>query len=325
MNRDNTLDLLKGFAIFLVVLGHISVVTSLENLIYSFHMSLFMFISGCTFWYSYKKSEKTISYILNRFISLIIPYIVWGFFYYWFYNNKNFLLIDFIKNPIDSTFFDRLWFLPTLFIIIVIATFGMGFTKQIEGWKKVLIQIVVYCFGISSLALLFKFTDAKLFRQSIIYILPFFLGHFFMQYGAFKRCCTNQFVLTSCILLFVLCFSFYSVNDKSSISLASRLICGIAFVIPLYVFVNHNNELCYKSVWGGRIAMLGKNTIAVYTMQEFFRPLFNSSIQNIFYDTILKVLSAIVICVITVFIKQFIEMISPVLSFVMFGTKLKRK
>ena len=76
---------------------------------------------------------------------------------------------------------------------------------------------------------------------------------------------------------------------------------------------------------GGRIAMLGKNTIAVYTMQEFFRPLFNSSIQNIFYDTILKVLSAIVICVITVFIKQFIEMISPVLSFVMFGTKLKRK
>ena len=49
--RDNTLDLLKGFAIILVVLGHINVVTPVENFIYSFHMSLFMFISGCTFFY----------------------------------------------------------------------------------------------------------------------------------------------------------------------------------------------------------------------------------------------------------------------------------
>ena len=70
---------------------------------------------------------------------------------------------------------------------------------------------------------------------------------------------------------------------------------------------------------------MGKNTMAVYVMQEFFRPLFENSLQNIFYDTILKVLSAIIICVITVFIKQFIETISPILSFFMFGTKLKLK
>lgn len=324
-NRDNTLDLLKGFAIFLVVLGHINVVTPVENLIYSFHMSLFMFISGCTFWYSYKKSEKAVSYIFNRFLSLIIPYIAWSFFYYWFYNNNNFVAVDFIKYPINLSFFDRLWFLPTLFSIIVIATISMSMTKHIEGRRRVFLQVVLCCFGFCILEFFYTITNIKLFRQGIIYILPFYFGLFFMQYPAFKRFCTKPFFLISFILLFVLCFPFYSVDDKSVISLVSRFICGIAIVIPLYKFVNHKNELYYNNVWCEAIATLGKNTIAVYTMQEFFRPLFYNTLPNIFYDTILKVLSAILICVITVFIKIFIETISPVLSFIMFGTKIKRQ
>ncbi len=321
--RDTTLDLLKGFAIFLVVLGHINVAAPIENFIYSFHMSLFMFISGCTFWYSYKKSENQTIYLATRFLSLIIPYIVWGLFYYWFYFNKNFNFVDFIKYPLTSEFFNKLWFLPTLFCIIVLAVTCMAVTKHIEGWKKVFLQIVVCFFGICLLAVLFKFTGIKLFRQSIIYTLPFFVGFFVFQYDVFKRFCENPIVLTFCFLIFIICLSFYSVDDKSAISLASRLFGGIAFVIPLYVFVNHNSKLYYNDVWG-RIRMLGKNTIAVYVMQEFFRPLFINSLQNIFYDTLLKVLSAIIICLITVFIKQFIETISPVLSFFMFGTKLKR-
>ena len=249
--RDNTLDLLKGFAIFLVVLGHINVATQVENFIYSFHMSLFMFISGCTFWYSYKKSENAIAYIWTRFLALIIPYIMWGFFYYWFYSNNKFVVVDFINYPFSSSFFDRLWFLPTLYIIIVIATIAMAVTKQSEGVKRVFLQVVLYSFGICLLALFYKLTNIKLFRQSIIYTLPFFVGLFFMQYDSFKQFCTKQFFFLLCILLFVLCFSFYSVDDKSAISLASRLICGISSVIPLYVCVNHNNKLYYNSVWGG--------------------------------------------------------------------------
>ena len=323
MERDNSLDLLKGIAIFLVVLGHLNVATPIENFIYSFHMSLFMFISGCTFWYSYKKSEKAISYVLKRFHSLIIPYIVWGFFYYWFYFNNNFNLFDFINYPFSSDFFNKLWFLPTLFCIIVVAVACMVVTKHIEGWKKTFLQIVVYCFGICFFVVFSKLTDVKLFRQCIIYSLPFFIGLFMFQYETFKRFCIKPIVLTGCFVIFVICLSFYSIEDKSVVSLTSRLICGITFVIPLYIFVN-NNELYYNSVWIRCIRILGKNTIGIYAMQEFFRPLFANSLPNAFYDTLLKSLSAIIICIIIVFIKKFVETISPVLSFLMFGTKLKR-
>ena len=246
--RDNTLDLLKGVAIFLVVLGHINVATPVKNFIYSFHMSLFMFISGCTFWYSFKKSEKSISYLLTRFLSLIIPYMIWGLIYYWFYFNKNFNLVDFIKYPLTSEFFNKLWFLPTLFCIIVVAVACMVVTKHIGGWKKTFRQILVYCFGSFFLAVLFRLTGIKLFRQSIIYILPFFVGFFVFQYDTLKRFYIKPIVLLFCFIIFLISLSFYSVDDKSVVSLASRLIGGIVFVIPLYVFVNHNNEFYYNSV-----------------------------------------------------------------------------
>lgn len=51
--RDQTIDFLKGIAIYLVVLGHINVARPVENVIYSFHMSLFMSLSGCVFFHSF--------------------------------------------------------------------------------------------------------------------------------------------------------------------------------------------------------------------------------------------------------------------------------
>lgn len=146
-----------------------------------------------------------------------------------------------------------------------------------------------------------------------------------MQYETFNRFCMNSLFLTICFGIFIICLSFYAVDDKSTVSLAARFICGITFVFPIYKYVKCKSERYYDNVLGSYIAFLGKNTIAIYAMQEFFRPLFENSFQNIFYDTILKVLSAIIICVITVLIKLFIESISPVLSFLMFGTKLIRK
>ena len=42
-------DLLKGVGILLVILGHIEIPHSLKTVIYSFHMPLFFFVSGCFF------------------------------------------------------------------------------------------------------------------------------------------------------------------------------------------------------------------------------------------------------------------------------------
>lgn len=62
--RIDYLDAMRGFAILLVVVGHLvqrntQLETShpLYNLIYSFHMPLFFFICGCSQWLSCKKQS----------------------------------------------------------------------------------------------------------------------------------------------------------------------------------------------------------------------------------------------------------------------------
>ena len=55
--RDETVDILKGFAIFCVVLGHLKPISQITNFIYSFHMPLFIFLSGITFWFSFERKR----------------------------------------------------------------------------------------------------------------------------------------------------------------------------------------------------------------------------------------------------------------------------
>lgn len=47
-NRIVSFDILKGGGILLVILGHIQIPYMLKTVIYSFHMPLFFFVSGCS-------------------------------------------------------------------------------------------------------------------------------------------------------------------------------------------------------------------------------------------------------------------------------------
>jgi fucose 4-O-acetylase-like acetyltransferase len=117
MGRDPIIDAMKGFGIILVVVGHSiqSNVADFDNnilfrLVYSFHMPLFMFLSG----YIIKKPDY---YSLKaKFLRLIIPFIVWYLLSYLL--NRAYLTIDFwdfiirwLKSPDYG-----LWFLLVLFV-----------------------------------------------------------------------------------------------------------------------------------------------------------------------------------------------------------------
>jgi peptidoglycan/LPS O-acetylase OafA/YrhL len=93
MEKKRLLDIdrAKGLAIFLVVLGHLFAIQSvpaehhwyviLKSIIYSFHMSFFMFLAGFVMFYTYKpiKTVKDyIDYTLKRFWRLIPAYILFG-------------------------------------------------------------------------------------------------------------------------------------------------------------------------------------------------------------------------------------------------------
>ena len=83
MARNLYFDILKGIAIILVVVGHAGYnsETVLWHFIYSFHMPLFMIISGWFFYYSFKK-RTPIEIIKRRFTQLIIPTLFFSCFFW---------------------------------------------------------------------------------------------------------------------------------------------------------------------------------------------------------------------------------------------------
>lgn len=79
--RNPLIDLLKGFAITLVVAGHASqwfsgydLTNRLFITIYSFHMPLFMLLSG---YVCYNESHRV--NLKKRFQVLVVPFFVWFF------------------------------------------------------------------------------------------------------------------------------------------------------------------------------------------------------------------------------------------------------
>lgn len=75
--RDVSIDIAKGIAILLVIVGHCVVMPrEAVHLIYSFHMPLFFIFAG--YFYHEKEIEKSLKYDFKR---LMVPYVVFACIY----------------------------------------------------------------------------------------------------------------------------------------------------------------------------------------------------------------------------------------------------
>ncbi|MDD6628190.1 MAG: acyltransferase [Lachnospiraceae bacterium] len=94
--RDKYLDILRGTAVILMVLGHciqygngrafsqpdIFFNNTAFQLIYSFHMPLFMLISGYLFIYTVEKYSDIMAFVKNRILRLLLPIVCWDIIIY---------------------------------------------------------------------------------------------------------------------------------------------------------------------------------------------------------------------------------------------------
>ena len=77
-----TFGLLSGFAIIMVVAGHLGYdLMAAGGLFpyYSFHVPLFLFISG--YFYKDAEEEHPLAYIVRKCRRLLVPYLAWNLFY----------------------------------------------------------------------------------------------------------------------------------------------------------------------------------------------------------------------------------------------------
>ena len=189
MERDKKIDLLKGIAIYLVVMGHVIAwffedfsenrsalptnVTALWTLIYSFHMPLFVFLSGYVFMNPLKQYDFV--QILKRCLTYMIPFATMGLLLYcwrggkidnyWYFRSlSEFSLLLFaiykcvykIKKPL------KIFTPPYIHILTCLVFLGIIFVLSYVVKGNVLLNIL---FDSSHLMLGFYFALGWMYRR----------------------------------------------------------------------------------------------------------------------------------------------------------------
>ena len=154
-NNNSLVSFLQAFGIILVVIGHAYYGDTKDSWtyvwIYSFHMPLFMFISGYLLQYGVEKKSIALSsvplygsggFIWKKVKRLLIPYITISTVAF----SLKPLFNRFAIRPVEITFADYLkvlvypwdnviiffWFLPTLFLVFVIVIYGIRIFKEMD-------------------------------------------------------------------------------------------------------------------------------------------------------------------------------------------------
>ena len=156
VRRLGYIDGIKGFAITLMVMGHViawmfddwrvlistpSSPALLWNFIYSFHMPLFIFVSGYLFGRKQINGyESYLKYVGRKFLSLLTPFFVMGIVVHYYY--------AFVYGKTYHWF--AYWYLLTLFQLISIVGFVELFSMRIRNKKVkfatgIVFLSVAYC------------------------------------------------------------------------------------------------------------------------------------------------------------------------------------
>lgn len=174
MNRNPVFDEVKGFAIWLVVLGHL--VSQVGNktviCISFFHMPVMIFISGYFFYYSMSKYNNRSDLIVHKFKSLVIPYISWSAIALLFNVGINlhaglFSKKSFMCELVDIFFYSRsVWYLIILFLSFIIFLISEKISEIIHinfFVTLLIIWIGVSIYGPNELFAFYKFKWLFLF------------------------------------------------------------------------------------------------------------------------------------------------------------------
>lgn len=269
--RDKVIDVLKGIAVLAVLLGHAIQRSQLieeqyENvykifkMIYSFHMPLFMILSGYTM-YKYTK-EYDINFLKKRFLRLIIPTIVWSYLIY-IVRSFDFVGIkEFIAFPDNIMEYTKLlfwhpdtliWFLYIVFLCNLIFFIQRNILD--EKYKKtsilvtILISVIIYMlpnenFGIASLQIYFP-----------IFSLGYYLAIYLKKIEKYLK-----YLVIPSFVIYIFLFKKYNVYIDNVIVYYCISISAIIIIYNIVSFMN------FKMV-NNVLSFFGEKSLEIYLCQ----------------------------------------------------------
>lgn len=312
-SRINWIDWAKSTTMFLVVLGHCHIQSShqlITQVIYSFHIPLFFFLSGllCPKVFSKSSLLKDCKYI-------IVPYFVFGIFqiithsllsrnfcFSFYYTNVGSLFIG------DDASIGAIWFLPALFICK-----QLYFLFQRIGRGSIITHALLFSFSLfPAYYISSNNINMPLFADSALFGLPFFLlgsKSLTIIEGKVNK---NTPILIGVIVLFTLTIILSSLNGVVCIATCSygnnlllyytNAFSGIAAIIGSSLLLrNHCLEFVITTSYG-TIVTLGFHGIILLILQ-YYIPKYSS-----FYTPSISLPTAIIYSLITYITCYFIIM-----------------
>lgn len=253
-NRNQFVDIMRGIAMLLVVLGHTmtgctvdSQKSFLFNIIWSLQMPLFILISGYVTKYSRPISDgkELWKYVKRRTVAYMLPWAVWNFLVRGIiFGENSFLNVKHLLWNMDSGY----WFLATIWTISMIfgvASFGAERVSKENLLKKQTVLLGCYVVGMVLLVGIGAILGLSFFAIKLtLYYMPFYYAGFL--YGQFddrmKESDTGKKMIDSIVaicfvmwMFIILRFPLYEMSDggaaiilRAATSLAGCIaVCGL--------------------------------------------------------------------------------------------------
>ena len=302
--RDPFIDSLKGVAIILVVIGHVvgtmlgedqATQNVLFRICYSFHMPLFMTISG----FLTGGTTKDFKWLRKRALRLLLPWVIW---------TTVFCIVRFDGwyGFIDYFFIEpAIWFLPCLFLCNTYLVL-LNYTKT----KKVIIAITVY-FAVSIIGVIL---GIRMIKDFTIFLPFYMLGYIYkIKISDFLKSRQKILILLICTVIYPVSMLFYTFGTSEAAERAEKTVEKIGFGNDLifkaaYWFNSRFIIAClgmvacvaifkilyrYARVVLNPFAFIGQHTMAIYILSEYFYFNLLNEINNNFVTFLLGTLICI--------------------------------
>ena len=270
VSRDNILDVAKGIAIILVVIGHCY---SKDNivliLIYAFHMPAFFIISGIIYG---RKSIAQLS-LEKQAKRLLLPYVIFGFGFG--------LMITFLNHPegfISTIGYNGLqiiclkgisveWYLPCIFLTETLFYFVFKYLKPYCDYLNVLLVIMMFL-----VVCLFMNNHLIIVQRVIIGYTFFSIGVYLSQ---FSRKIFPTFIYILMSLVFVILSYYNGMVSLVTMTLGNPIIYVINGILGTLLLIRLSAMLCEKreksfNCISKKIAYVGQSTLVILCTHMFY-------------------------------------------------------
>lgn len=281
--RIEYIDIARGIGILLVVLAHndFGFISQYGyEVIYSFHMPLFFFLSG----YFVKTDISFFEFFKKRFHSLLKPFLFTIFLIY--FMQVSFEKMAFgtaIRRIVKSLYgtgvyidWVQLWFLPNLFVVSLYAFLFLVVVGRLNNrWLRLGILTATLAASLPFLQSFYPFSVSLLGKEYELFGLPFsldlvFLSGFFFILGSEVRRLTSEAAFDNYFLLVFTGIAVFAMNYflESPIDFNTRTyrsffintieaVAGILFVLALSRQIElRTNKLAALMKYFGRASLL---------------------------------------------------------------------